>query len=101
LRQSVAIFLPEGESGPLVDMAEAVRSGWVELWYQPKIDAHTIVTRGVEGLLRIRHPAWGVFPPAYLVPADGNPSDQSAVGLPAGSRLDQPALPAVAGRRRV
>jgi CheY-like chemotaxis protein len=73
LRQSVAIFLPEGSSEPLVDLAEAVRSGWIELWYQPKIDAHSIVTRGVEGLLRIRHPAWGVVPPAYLVPADGNP----------------------------
>lgn len=72
LRESIAIFLPEGSSGPLVDVAEAVRSGWIELWYQPKIDARAIVTRGVEGLLRIRHPAWGIVPPAYLVPADGN-----------------------------
>jgi EAL domain-containing protein (putative c-di-GMP-specific phosphodiesterase class I) len=29
--------------------------------------------RGVEALLRIRHPAWGVIPPAYLVPNDGDP----------------------------
>ena len=40
LRGSIAILLPEASSGPLVDMAEAVRAGWLELWYQPKIDAH-------------------------------------------------------------
>lgn len=54
-------------------MAEAVRGGWIELWYQPKIDARAIVMRGVEALLRIRHPIWGIIPPAYLVPNDGDP----------------------------
>jgi len=73
LRESIAILLPEGSSGPLVDMAEAVRGGWLELWYQPKIDARTIVMRGAEALLRVRHPAWGIVPPAYLVPSDGDP----------------------------
>ncbi|MEX1059705.1 MAG: EAL domain-containing response regulator [Methyloceanibacter sp.] len=73
LRESIAILLPEGSSGPLVDMAEAVRGGWLELWYQPKIDARTIVMRGAEALLRVRHPAWGIVPPAYLVPNDGDP----------------------------
>jgi EAL domain-containing protein (putative c-di-GMP-specific phosphodiesterase class I) len=73
LRDSVAILLPGGASGPLVDMTEAVRSGWLELWYQPKIDARSIAMRGVEALLRVRHPAWGIVPPAYLVPDDGDP----------------------------
>jgi EAL domain-containing protein (putative c-di-GMP-specific phosphodiesterase class I) len=73
LRESIAILLPEGATGPLVDMAEAVRGGWLELWYQPKIDARAVVMRGVEALLRIRHPAWGIVPPAYLVPNDGDP----------------------------
>lgn len=73
LRDSVAILLPEGSSGPLVDMQEAVRSGWLELWYQPKIDARAIVMRGAEALLRIRHPAWGIVPPAYVVADDGDP----------------------------
>ena len=72
LRESLAILLPEGSPVPLVDMAEAVRGGWLELWYQPKIDARSIVMRGVEALLRIRHPAWGIVPPAYLVPNDGD-----------------------------
>jgi hypothetical protein len=66
LRESIAILLPEASSGPLVDMAEAVGCGWVELWYQPKIDARDVVMRGVEALLRIRHPAWGIVSPAYL-----------------------------------
>ena len=73
LRESVASLLSERSPAPLVDMTEAVRGGWLELWYQPKIDTHSIVTRGVEALLRIRHPAWGIVPPAYLVPADGDP----------------------------
>jgi len=73
LRESVAVLLPESSPGPLVDMEEAVRAGWIELWYQPKIDARAIVMRGAEALLRIRHPAWGIVPPAYLVPADGDP----------------------------
>lgn len=73
LREGIAIFLPDAASGPLVDVAEAVRSGWVELWYQPKIDARAVVMRGVEALLRIRHPAWGIVPAALLVPADGDP----------------------------
>jgi EAL domain-containing protein (putative c-di-GMP-specific phosphodiesterase class I) len=29
--------------------------------------------RGAEALLRVRHPAWGIVPPAYLVPHDGEP----------------------------
>jgi EAL domain-containing protein (putative c-di-GMP-specific phosphodiesterase class I) len=73
LRESISVLLPETSAGPLVDMEEAVRAGWIELWYQPKIDARAIVMRGVEALLRIRHPAWGIVPPAFLVPDDGDP----------------------------
>jgi len=73
LRDSIAVLLPDNSSGPLLDMAEAVHSGWLELWYQPKIDARTIVMRGAEALLRIRHPAWEIVPPAYLVPDDADP----------------------------
>jgi EAL domain-containing protein (putative c-di-GMP-specific phosphodiesterase class I) len=73
LRESIAVLFPEGSSGPLVDLAEAIRGGWLELWYQPKIDARAIVMRGAEALLRIRHPAFGIVPPAYLVPEDGDP----------------------------
>lgn len=72
LRDSIAVLLPEAD-GPLLDMSEAVRSGWLELWYQPKVDARTLVMRGAEALLRIRHPIWGIVPPAYFIADDGDP----------------------------
>ena len=59
--------------GPLVDLAEAVRAGWLELWYQPKIDTRSIVMLGAEGLLRVRHPSWGILPPTYFIANDGDP----------------------------
>jgi EAL domain-containing protein (putative c-di-GMP-specific phosphodiesterase class I) len=70
LRESIATLLPEQSPGPLVDMAEAVREGWLELWYQPKIDARALVMRGAEALLRVHHPAWGIVPPAYFAADD-------------------------------
>ncbi|HZP09882.1 MAG TPA: EAL domain-containing protein [Methyloceanibacter sp.] len=73
VRDSIAFLLPEASSGPLVDMSEAVRGGWLELWYQPKIDTQAITMRGAEGLLRVRHPVWGVVPTAYVVAEDGDP----------------------------
>ncbi len=73
LRDSIAALLPEASDGPLLDMSEAVDSGWLELWYQPKIDARTLAMRGAEALLRIRHPVWGIVPPAYFIADDGDP----------------------------
>jgi len=73
LRDSVAVLLPETSLEPLVDLSEAVRGGWLELWYQPKIDARLIVMRGAEALLRVRHPIWGIIPPAYFIADDGDP----------------------------
>jgi EAL domain-containing protein (putative c-di-GMP-specific phosphodiesterase class I) len=74
LRESLATLLPDQSAGPLVDMSEAVREGWLELWYQPKIDARALVMRGAEALLRVRHPAWGIVPPAYFAPDDDDRS---------------------------
>src|SRR5262245_28746782 len=74
LRASVAEFLPaEVPPCPPVDAAEAMRAGWLELWYQPKIATRTLALREAEGLIRIRHPTWGVVPPAYFIPDDGDP----------------------------
>jgi len=54
--------------GPLVvDLVEAVGAGWLDLWYQPKIDARAIVMLGAEGLLRVHHPSWGILPPTYFI----------------------------------
>ena len=75
LRESIATLLPEESSGPVVDMAQAVREGWLELWYQPKIETRALVMRGAEALSRVRHPAWGIVPPAYFAPEDSGSPD--------------------------
>ena len=46
---------------------------WLELWYQPKTRA--LVMRGAEALWRVRHPAWGIVPPAYFAPEDSGSPD--------------------------
>lgn len=46
---------------------------WLELWYQPKTRA--LVMRGAEALSRVRHPAWGIVPPAYFAPEDSGSPD--------------------------
>ena len=74
LRDSVAALLPaEPPPSPAVDVAEALKAGWLELWYQQKINVHTLVPCGAEALVRMRHPAWGVVPPAYFIPDDKDP----------------------------
>jgi len=74
LRASVAELLPaEPAPSPAVDVAEALKAGWLELWYQQKINTHTLVPSGAEALVRMRHPAWGVVPPAYFIPDDKDP----------------------------
>jgi EAL domain-containing protein (putative c-di-GMP-specific phosphodiesterase class I)/CheY-like chemotaxis protein len=74
LRDSVAAFLSvETPPSPAVDAAEAMRAGWLELWYQPKIGTRSLVLHEAEGLIRIRHPTWGVIPPAYFIASDGDP----------------------------
>jgi EAL domain-containing protein (putative c-di-GMP-specific phosphodiesterase class I)/CheY-like chemotaxis protein len=74
LRQRVTTLLPgEPAPSPAVDVSEALHAGWLELWYQQKIDARTLVRSGAEALVRIRHPTWGVVPPAYFIPADDDP----------------------------
>src|ERR1700676_5500408 len=74
LRERVTMLLPEEPApSPAVLVSEALHAGWLELWYQQKIDARTLVRRGAEALVRMRHPTWGVVPPAYFIPEDDDP----------------------------
>src|SRR6266404_1463238 len=74
LRERVAMLLPkEPAPSPAVHVSEALHAGWLELWYQQKIDARTLVRGGAEALVRMRHPTWGVVPPAYFIPEDDDP----------------------------
>jgi EAL domain-containing protein (putative c-di-GMP-specific phosphodiesterase class I) len=64
-RAEVAIsFVPAIEPGLNVALA----SGWLELWYQPKIDLRTKALAGVEGLIKYRHPKRGVHAIDNLLP---------------------------------
>jgi EAL domain-containing protein (putative c-di-GMP-specific phosphodiesterase class I) len=74
LRDSVATLLPvEPLPLPSIDLGEAISGGWLELWYQPKIDAHTLAVTGAEALIRMRHPTWGIVTPGYFIPDDRDP----------------------------
>ena len=59
-------------------LEEALRMGWVEFWYQPKIDLRRKQLAGVESFARVRHPEHGmVSPAAFMQDAD----DKSLVAL--------------------
>ncbi len=74
LRRSVATLLPtEAPPNLAVDVAEALRFDWLELWYQPKIDTRALVMRGAEALIRMRHPTWGIVSPTLFMPDDSDP----------------------------
>jgi EAL domain-containing protein (putative c-di-GMP-specific phosphodiesterase class I)/CheY-like chemotaxis protein len=74
LRQRVRPLLPlEAPPSPPVDVAEALHADWLELWYQPKIEARTLSMVGAEALVRMRHPTWGVVPPACFLPNVADP----------------------------
>ncbi|QDF41313.1 EAL domain-containing response regulator [Bradyrhizobium symbiodeficiens] len=74
LRERISMLLPEEPApSPAVHVGEALHAGWLELWYQPKIDARTLVRSGAEALVRMRHPTWGVVPPAYFIPEESDP----------------------------
>ena len=49
-------------------LGEALDRGWVELWYQPKIDLRNSRLAGAEALARVRHPEFGVLPPSAFLP---------------------------------
>lgn len=89
LRNSVATLLQREErQKPVIDAAEALRAGWLELWYQPKFNAHTLELCGAEALLRVRHPTWGVVPPAYFLPDQADPHFRALSDFVIGRAID-------------
>lgn len=75
LRQAVSFLLPqEPVALPTIDAAQALRADWLELWYQPKIDVRSLTIQGAEGLIRLRHPTWGIMPPAQFLPDADDPN---------------------------
>ena len=60
-------MLPNGR--PRIEIGEALRNNWFEIWYQPKIDLKRKCLAGAEALARIRHPTLGVLLPGSFLPA--------------------------------
>jgi EAL domain-containing protein (putative c-di-GMP-specific phosphodiesterase class I) len=58
---------------PAIDLADAIREGWLEVWYQPKINLRSLTVSGAEALIRARHPVHGVIAPVDLLPPAGDP----------------------------
>jgi EAL domain-containing protein (putative c-di-GMP-specific phosphodiesterase class I) len=74
LYDRVASLLPkEAVSSPAVDVGQALHGGWLELWYQSKVDARSLSVVGAEALIRMRHPTWGVFLPERFLPEEDDP----------------------------
>ncbi|MFZ2139709.1 MAG: EAL domain-containing protein, partial [Xanthobacteraceae bacterium] len=53
--------------GP-VGLADILDRGWLELFYQPKIELKTKRLVGAEGLVRARHPTRGLLNPGVFLP---------------------------------
>jgi sensor c-di-GMP phosphodiesterase-like protein len=58
---------PEVGDGP-VRLADVLDRGWLELFYQPKIELKTKRLVGAEGLVRARHPTQGLLSPGVFLP---------------------------------
>lgn len=52
----------------LVKLEDALRKGWLELWYQPKIDLRLRLLAGAEGLVRCRYPDGNILLPDSFLP---------------------------------
>ncbi|GCL61196.1 two-component system response regulator [Rubrivivax pictus] len=50
------------------DLRHAIGHGQLRLHYQPKVDAATGATSGVEALVRWQHPVQGLVPPVQFIP---------------------------------
>jgi EAL domain-containing protein (putative c-di-GMP-specific phosphodiesterase class I)/FixJ family two-component response regulator len=57
----------------LINLEDAIREGWLEVWYQPKINLRSLTISGAEALIRARHPLHGVIAPIDLLPPTGDP----------------------------
>jgi EAL domain-containing protein (putative c-di-GMP-specific phosphodiesterase class I) len=69
---------------PLIDIGEAIGQGWLEVWYQPKIDLKRKCLAGAVALTCIRHPDRGLL----------MPGDFTCAGATDSARLTESALKA-------
>jgi EAL domain-containing protein (putative c-di-GMP-specific phosphodiesterase class I)/CheY-like chemotaxis protein len=58
---------------PKISLEQALLNGWLELWYQPKIELKALAVCGAEALIRVRHPKFGIVLPGNFMPPAGAP----------------------------
>lgn len=64
-----AAYEPDATAdAPKVELRQALDHGWIEMWYQPKVDLHGPALAGAEGLARVRHPEHGILAPSSFIP---------------------------------
>ena len=51
-----------------IDLDQALSKGWIEFWYQPKIDLRKKQLVGAEAFARARHPTLGILLPSAFTP---------------------------------
>jgi EAL domain-containing protein (putative c-di-GMP-specific phosphodiesterase class I) len=51
-----------------VRLDDALKNGWIETWFQPKINLRKKQLAGAEAFARVRHPEHGVLPPSAFMP---------------------------------
>src|SRR5262249_39134189 len=64
----MAAVEPPNRVRPSIDIDEALREGWFEFWYQPKINLKRKYLAGAEAIARLRHPKLGVLAPGSFEP---------------------------------
>jgi EAL domain-containing protein (putative c-di-GMP-specific phosphodiesterase class I) len=64
----MAAVEPPNRVRPSIEIDEALREGWFEFWYQPKINLKRKYLAGAEAIARLRHPRLGVLPPGSFDP---------------------------------
>lgn len=64
--------MPAESATERVDLEEALRENWLEMWYQPKIDLKSLSPCGAESLIRCQHPVRGLVLPLDILPPAGD-----------------------------
>jgi EAL domain-containing protein (putative c-di-GMP-specific phosphodiesterase class I) len=75
--EAIKALLKDQKTAALLDgpsqitLDEAIKNGWLDFWYQPKVDLRAKNLVGVESLVRLHHPKIGLVPPSvFLKSAD-------------------------------
>lgn len=72
LPQAPAATAPAGQAS--FDLVQALRDGWMTVWYQPKFAVPAGGLSGAEALIRMDEPTLGTILPGAFLPPAGSPS---------------------------